>query len=92
MIDAGIKPGAIWTLARYRARQIVKQRLADRGIKLQSVTPREVVEAADAMIEEHPELLIEAVEMIWSSPKLMRIARAKRRMKKPSANSTKSPQ
>jgi hypothetical protein len=78
MIEAGVpKAGAIWTLARYRARQLVKQRLSDQGIRLSEVEPREIVEAADAMIAQRPELLIEAVEMIWSSPKLMQIARAR---------------
>jgi hypothetical protein len=71
--------GAIITLARYRARQAVKQQLWDRGIKLSSVTARDVVEAAEVYIAAHPELLAEAAEMIRQSPELQRIVRARQR-------------
>jgi hypothetical protein len=49
--------GVAMTLARYRARKAVKQQLWDRGIKLSSVTPRDVTEWADAMIADQPQLL-----------------------------------
>ena len=65
--------GAIITLARYRAKQLVKQRLLDRGIKLQSVAPRDVTEAADDLLAHQPELFDEAKEMIRQSPRLQKL-------------------
>ena len=62
--------GVIITLARYRARQAVKQQLWDRGIKLSSVTARDVVEAAEVYIEQHPELLADAAETVRNNPQL----------------------
>jgi hypothetical protein len=81
--------GAIITLARYRARQLVRQRLLDQGRKLQSVSPRDVTEAADDLLAQQPQLFDEAREMIRQSPALQRlIKRPRKRIKKPSANST----
>jgi hypothetical protein len=72
--------GAIITLARYRAKQLVKQRLWDRGIKLSTVTFRDVIEAAEVYIAEHPEILDEAREMIRQSPRLQRLIRPRQRL------------
>ena len=70
--------GAIITLARYRARQRVKQRLCDNGVKLQSVEPRDVVEWAEALLAAQPELLEQAKEMIRQSPALQRLIKRPR--------------
>jgi hypothetical protein len=71
--------GVALTLARYRAKQLVRQQLWDRGIKLQSVTARDVIGSAEDYIAEHPELLAEAVETVRSSPELQRIVRSSQR-------------
>jgi hypothetical protein len=46
--------GVALTLARYTARKAVKQRLWDRGIKLQSVSARDVILAAEATSSSTP--------------------------------------
>jgi hypothetical protein len=66
--------GVALTLARYRAKQAVKQRLWDRGVKLSTVTPRDITEWADAMIAEQPQLLAEAIETVRNDPKLRTLA------------------
>jgi hypothetical protein len=71
--------GVAMTLARYRARKAVKQRLWDRGIKLSTVTPKDITEWADAMIEEQPELLEQARETVRTDPELQRIVRSRQR-------------
>jgi hypothetical protein len=78
--------GAIITLARYRARQLVKQRLLDQGRKLSSVAPRDIVEAADAMLAAQPQLFDEAREMIRQSPALQRLIKRPRQRAKLSSD------
>jgi hypothetical protein len=72
--------GAIITLARYRARQLVRQRLLDQGRKLSSAAPRDVVEAADDLLAQQPEIFDEAREMIRQSPRLQRLIRPRQRL------------
>ena len=57
--------GAIFTLARYEARQIIKRQLYAQGIKLQSVESREITIAANRYIEDHPEVIALATERYW---------------------------
>jgi hypothetical protein len=74
--------GVAKTFARYRAKQIVKQRLSDRGVRLSSVTARDVTEWAEAYIKTNPELIAEALETVRQRPELQKLVRARMRMAK----------
>ena len=54
--------GAVMTLARWEARQIIKRQLYDQGVKLQSVESREITIAANQYVDDHPEIMIVAAE------------------------------
>ena len=54
--------GAVMTLARYEARQIIKRQLYDQGIKPQSVEASDITRAANRYVDEHPELITFATE------------------------------
>ena len=54
--------GAVMTLARWEARQIIKRQLYDQGVKLQSVESREITIAANRYVDDHPEIMIVAAE------------------------------
>ena len=54
--------GAVMTLARWEARQIIKRQLYDQGVKLQSVESREISIAANRYVDEHPEVIALATE------------------------------
>jgi hypothetical protein len=54
--------GAIMTLARYEARQIIKRELYAQGIKLSHVESREITIAANKYIDDHPEIIAFATE------------------------------
>ena len=54
--------GAVMTLARWQARQIIKRQLYARGIKLASVESCEITIAANKYIEDHPEIVTFATE------------------------------
>jgi hypothetical protein len=58
--------GAVFTLARYEARQIIKRQLYDQGIKLAHVESREITLAADRYVDEHPEIITLATEQYWN--------------------------
>jgi hypothetical protein len=47
-------------LARYKARQIIRDRYREAGRKLQSVSTRELRDEADVWLKAHPELIDEA--------------------------------
>ena len=57
--------GAVMTLARYEARQIIKRQLYAKGIKLAHVESCEITIAANRYIEDHPEVLVLATERYW---------------------------
>jgi hypothetical protein len=57
--QARVLCGAV-TLARQGAVKAVKRQFAARGIKLHSVTHREIVAAAEYYLSDHPELITEA--------------------------------
>jgi hypothetical protein len=71
--------GVALTMARYQARKAVKQRLWDRGVKLSIVSAKDITEWADAMIEENPQMLVEALATVRQSPELQRIVRSRER-------------
>jgi hypothetical protein len=71
--------GVALTLARYRAKQIVKERWRALGHRLTDAEPRDVIEAADAWIADQPELLEQALEEVRQSPELQRIVRSRQR-------------
>ena len=54
--------GAVMTLARYEARQIIERQLYAQGIKLQTVESREITIAANRYVYEHPEIIALATE------------------------------
>ena len=54
--------GAVMTLARWEARQIIKRQLYDQGIKLATVESREITIAANKYIDDHPEMIAFATE------------------------------
>jgi hypothetical protein len=49
--------GAVMTLARYHARQVIKRQLYAQGLKLSHVEASEITRKANAYIEEHPEII-----------------------------------
>jgi hypothetical protein len=57
--------GAVMTLARYHARQVIKQELYAQGIKLATVESREITIAANRYVDEHPEIIAFATEQYW---------------------------
>jgi hypothetical protein len=54
--------GAVFTLARWEARQIIKRQLYDQGVKLQTVESREISIAANRYVDDHPEIITFATE------------------------------
>ena len=54
--------GAVMTLARYQARQVIKRQLYAQGIKLAHVESREITITANKYIEDHPEIITFATE------------------------------
>jgi hypothetical protein len=54
--------GAVMTLARYEARQIIKRELYAQGIKLAHVEACEITIAANRYVDDHPEIMIVAAE------------------------------
>jgi hypothetical protein len=54
--------GAVMTLARYQARQIIKKELYAKGIKLAHVEACEITRAANQYVEDHPEIIAFATE------------------------------
>jgi hypothetical protein len=50
------------TIARYFAREAIKRELRSRGIKLQHVEASEITAAANAYIDDHPEIIAFATE------------------------------
>ena len=54
--------GAVITLARWHARQVIKRQLYAKGIKLAHVESREITIAANKYIEDHPEIIAFATE------------------------------
>jgi hypothetical protein len=57
--------GAVMTLARYEARQIIKRELYGQGIKLASVEASEITRKANQYVEDHPEIIAFATERYW---------------------------
>jgi hypothetical protein len=57
--------GAVMTLARYEARQIIKRQLYAKGIKLATVESCEITIAANRYIDDHPEVIALATERYW---------------------------
>ena len=71
--------GVVIILARLNARNIVKQDLYDRGIKLSTVYLRELTEAANRYLAAHPELLAEASAAVRKDPRLRTLAERQER-------------
>ena len=47
--------GAVMTLARWHARQVIKKELLAQGIKLSHVEASDITRAANRYIDEHPD-------------------------------------
>jgi hypothetical protein len=69
----------VTTFARLNARNIVKEDLRARGIKLSHVDAREVTELAHRYLAAHPELIEEASEAVRISPRLRTLAERQER-------------
>jgi cytoplasmic iron level regulating protein YaaA (DUF328/UPF0246 family) len=54
--------GAVMTLARYHAREVIKRELRAQGIKLYHVEASEITRAANQYVDNHPELIDLATE------------------------------
>ena len=54
--------GAVMTLARWEARQVIKKELLAQGIKLSHVEASDITRAANRYIDEHPEIIAKACE------------------------------
>jgi hypothetical protein len=76
--------GVVMTIARYHAREFVKQELRSQGIKLQQVEAGEISRAAIQYIDDHPEIITFATERYWDC--------VKRGVLKPPCNRRKSSQ
>jgi hypothetical protein len=66
-----LKP-RVMIFAMFSTRNIIKEDLQARGIKLSHVPPREVTEAAQRYLAAHPELLAEAAETLARRSRLLR--------------------
>jgi hypothetical protein len=75
--------GAEMTIARYYAREAVKRELRGQGIKLQQVEASEITRAANAYIDNHPEIITFATERYQDLVKSGRL-RPPRMRRKPS--------
>ena len=53
--------GAVITLARWHARQVIKRQLYAQGIKLAHVESREITIAANKYIDDHPESMLQGL-------------------------------
>jgi hypothetical protein len=62
--------GVVMCLARFAAKNIVKQDWRDQGRKLSEIEARDLISFANAYLESHPELIERAAETVRSSPKL----------------------
>jgi len=61
--------GPVMTIARYHAREAVKQELRSQGIKLQQVEAGEISRAAIVYLDNYPELITFATERYWDCVK-----------------------
>ena len=59
--------GAVMTLARYHARQVIKRELYAQGIKLAHIEACEITRKANQYIEDHPEIVAFATEQLPQS-------------------------
>ncbi|MGA7067823.1 MAG: hypothetical protein WB048_16110 [Pseudolabrys sp.] len=73
--------GAVITLARWHARQVIKRQLYAQGIKLAHVESREITITANKYIEDHPEIITFATEQYWDFVK-RGILKPKRNLRK----------
>ena len=82
-------PATIMLMARHAARKAVTRELQAQYVKASYVPVRELVLAANAYLQEHPELFEQAAEMIRGDPSLRKSAeleeRRRARAKSPSA-------
>jgi uncharacterized protein (DUF1778 family) len=54
--------GQVMTLARYYAREVIKQELRAKGVKLHQVEASEITRSANQYVEDHPEIIAFASE------------------------------
>jgi hypothetical protein len=60
--------------AKFEARKAVKRELQVKGEKVAFISNRKIVEAADAYLQAHPELLEQAADKVRKSPSLRAMA------------------
>jgi hypothetical protein len=69
----------VMVMARCLAMKAVKAQLRRRGLRPQSFEQRDLVTLAYAYRDEHPELIVQAEEMIATTPRLRKIAEQEER-------------
>jgi hypothetical protein len=72
-------PTAVMLMARHKACQAVKRQLQAANVKVSYVPVREIVQAANAYLQEHPELFEQAAEIIRNDPSLRKSAELEER-------------
>ena len=81
--------GAVMTLARYEARQIIKRELYGQGIKLSHVEASEITRKANQYVEDHPEII--ALQLAGPSATPLRPAGARAALQRnPPSRTTKN--
>jgi hypothetical protein len=74
--------GVALTLARYRAKQIVKERWIAKGHRLAEVELRDVIGWAEDYIKANPQLLEEARETVRNDPQLRTLVERQERQRR----------
>lgn len=65
----------VMTWAKCEAQKAVKRELRARGEKIAYISRRQIVEAANAYLEAHPELIEQAERMVRKSPALQAMSK-----------------
>jgi site-specific recombinase XerD len=76
------KAAATVTLARYYAKRDVKAQMRAQGLKPQYIEYREIVSAASAYLDAHPELLEQAAKTVRNLPQLRTLAEREARQQR----------
>jgi hypothetical protein len=70
------------TLPHWLARKAIKAKWQAQGLRVQYIEAREITIAARTYLEEHPELIDQAAEIVRNHPKLRTLAEREARTRK----------
>jgi hypothetical protein len=73
--------GAVFTIARYYAREAVKRELLGQGLKLSHIEASEITRKANRYIDDHPEIIAFATERYRSFVESGRLKNPRNRRK-----------